>query len=109
MRKLLVLLLAVALVLLVASVSFAGDAQTVNGWVSDSKCGVKGANADHAGCTKKCIKGGASPVIVTDSDQKVLTVDNPEALKDHYGHHVAVTGQIDGNKIHVDSVNMLKD
>src|ERR1700687_2867829 len=37
MRKLLLLLLAVALVLLMASVSFAGDAQTVNGWISDSK------------------------------------------------------------------------
>ena len=109
MRKLLVFLLAGALILLLASVLFASDAQTVNGWVSDSKCGVKGANAGAAKCTKKCIEGGASPVIVTDSDQKVLAVDNPEALKDHYGHHVAVTGQIDGDKIHVDSVSMLKD
>ncbi len=92
MRKLLLLLLAVALVLLVASVSFASDAQTVNGWVSDSKCGVKGANAGAEACTKKCIAAGASPVVVTDKDQKVLTVDNPDALKDHYGHHVAVTG-----------------
>ena len=49
MRKLLLLLLAGALTVSVASVSFASDAQTVNGWVSDSKCGVKGASADHAG------------------------------------------------------------
>jgi malic enzyme len=107
MRKLLLLLLAGAFVVSVASVSFAGDAQTVNGWISDSKCGVKGANAASEACTKKCIKAGASPVVVTDTDQKVLTVDNPEALKEHYGHHVAVTGQIDGDKIHVDSVKML--
>ena len=107
MRKLLLLLLAGVLIALVASVAFAGDAKTVNGWVSDSKCGVKGANAGAAECTKKCIKEGASPVVVTDKDQKVLNVDNPEALKDHYGHHVAVTGHIDGDKIHIDSVKML--
>jgi hypothetical protein len=47
------------------------------------------------------------PVVVTDAGQKVLTVDNPDVLKDHYGHHVAVTGHIDGDKIHVDSVKML--
>jgi hypothetical protein len=107
MRKLLSLLLAGAFVVSVASVSFAGDAQTVNGWISDSKCGVKGANAGAEACTKKCIKEGAKPVVVTDTDQKVLTVDNPEALEEHYGHHVAVTGHIDGDKIHVDSVKML--
>jgi len=107
MRKSLSLLLAGALIVLVASVSFASDAQTVNGWVSDSKCGVKGANAGAEACTKKCIAAGASPVVVTDKDQTVLTVDNPEALKEHYGHHVAVTGHIDGDKIHVDSVKML--
>jgi hypothetical protein len=107
MRKFLLLLLAGALMLLVASVSFAGDAQTVNGWVADSKCGVKGANADAEACTKKCIGAGASAVVVTDKDQKVLAVDNPDSLKDHYGHHVAVTGHIDGDKIHVDSVKML--
>jgi hypothetical protein len=28
-------------------------------------------------------------------------------MKEHYGHHVAVTGHIDGDKIHVDSVKML--
>ena len=107
MRKTLLLLLAGAMIVLMASVSFAGDAQTVNGWVSDSKCGVKGANAGAEECTKKCITAGASPVVVTDKDQKVLAVDNPDALKDHYGHHVAVTGHIDGDKIHVDSVKML--
>ena len=107
MRKLFLLLLAVALVLLVASVSFASDAQTVNGWVSDSKCGVKGANAGAEACTKKCIAAGAKPVVVTDKDQKVLTVDNPDSLKEHYGHHVAVTGHIKGDTIHVDSVAML--
>lgn len=107
MRKFLLFLLAGALLVSIASVSFASDAQTVNGWISESKCGVKGANAGAEECTKKCIAAGASPVVVTDKDQKILTVDNPDALKEHYGHHVAVTGHIDGDKIHVESVKML--
>ncbi len=107
MRKFLLLFLAGALLVSIASVSFASDAQTVNGWISESKCGVKGANAGAEECTKKCIAAGASPVVVTDKDQKILTVENPDALKEHYGHHVAVTGHIDGDKIHVESVKML--
>jgi putative cell wall-binding protein len=107
MRKLLLLLLAAVLIVLVASVSFAADVQTVNGWVADSKCGVKGAHAGSEACTKKCIAAGEKPVVVTDTDQKVLKVANPDALKDHYGHHVAVTGHVDGDTIHVDSVKML--
>jgi hypothetical protein len=107
MRKFLLLLLAGALIVSVASVSFAADTQTVNGWVSNSKCGTKDANAAGAACTEKCIKAGASPVVVTDKDQKVLAVENPDVLKGHYGHHVAVTGHIDGDKIHIESVSML--
>ena len=60
MRKFLLLLIAGAFLLAFASVSFASDAQTVNGWISDSKCGVKGANAGAEACTKKCIAAGAS-------------------------------------------------
>jgi hypothetical protein len=84
-----------------------GKSETVKGWVSDSKCGVKGANAKAEECTKKCLSEGASMVVVTDKGQKVLAVDNPDALKDHAGHHVAVTGHVMGDSIHVESVKML--
>ena len=77
------------------------------GYVSDSKCGAKGANAKAAECTKKCIKEGAKMVVVTDGDQKVLTVDNPDKLTGHEGHHVAVTGTVSGDSMHVDSVKMM--
>ncbi len=107
MRKFLFGLAALALVSLLATASFAGNATTVNGWISDSKCGVKGAHEGAAECTKKCLEGGASMVVVTDTDQKVLTVKNPEALKGHEGHHVAVTGEVEGDSIHVDSAKML--
>ena len=107
MRKILFALAALALISLIATSSFAGDATTVNGWISDSKCGVKGAHEGAAECTKKCLEGGASMVVVTDKDQKVLTVKNPESLKGHEGHHVAVTGKVEGDSIQVDSAKML--
>jgi ribosomal protein L14E/L6E/L27E len=79
----------------------------VNGYVSDSKCGVKGTNAKHAACAKKCIDAGEKMVVVTDGDNKILTVENPDKLAGHEGHHVAVTGTVTGDAIHVDSVKMM--
>jgi len=107
MKKLLMICMAFCVMSLYVGVTFAADTSTVNGWVSDSKCGAKGANAGAAECTKKCIAAGAKVVVVTDSDQKVLMVDNPSALTGHEGHHVAVTGTVNGDSIHVDSVKML--
>ena len=107
MRKLLLILVVLCVAFMMVGVSFAADASTVNGYVSDSKCGAKGANAGAAECTKKCLQAGAKMVVVTDGDQKVLTVDNPDKLTGHEGHHVAVTGTVKGDSIHVDSVKML--
>jgi hypothetical protein len=107
MRKLLLILVVLCVAFMMVGISFAADASTVNGYVSDSKCGAKGANAGAAECTKKCLQAGAKMVVVTDGDQKVLTVDNPDKLTGHEGHHVAVTGKVKGDSIHVDSVKML--
>jgi hypothetical protein len=109
MRKVLVLLLAVSFVFALSALAFddMGKSMTVNGWVADDKCGAKGANAGAEACTKKCLAAGAKMVIVTDKDQKVLAVDNPDALKGHEGHHIAVTGAVKGDSIHVDSAKML--
>ena len=108
MKKILLVCLGLSvLFFMIVSVSAAADKTTVKGWVSDDKCGAKGANAKAEACTKKCLAAGAKMVVVTDGDQKVLMVDNPEALKDHEGHHVAVTGDMKGDSIHVDSAKML--
>ncbi len=109
MRKVISLCLLLSMVFFLVSFAAAGDdkASTVNGWVSDSKCGAKGANAGAEACTKKCLAAGAKIVVVTDGDQKILAVDNPDALKGHEGHHVAVSGQVTGDSIHVTSVKMM--
>jgi hypothetical protein len=113
MRKVLVISLAVtfvlALVFALSAMAFddMGKSATVNGWVVDDKCGAKGANTGAEACTKKCLAAGAKMVIVTDKDSKVLAVDNPDALKGHEGHHIAATGMVKGDSIHVDSMKML--
>jgi hypothetical protein len=109
MRKVFALFVLFCLVLSIASFAFAGDDKgaTVNGWVTDAKCGAKGANAGGAACTKKCLDAGEKMVVVTDGDQKVLNVENPDALKGHEGHHVALSGHVSGDSIHVMSVKML--
>jgi len=109
MRKVLLICLAVCFVFALTAVAFddMSKSTTVNGWVVDDKCGAKGANAGAEACTKKCLAAGAKMVIVTDGDQKVIAVDNPDALKGHEGHHVAVTGSMGKDSIKVASVKML--
>lgn len=109
MRKVLLICLAIAFVFALSAMAFddMGKSATVKGWVADDKCGAKGANAGAEACTKKCLAAGAKMVIVTDGDQKILMVDNPDALKGHEGHHIAATGAVKGDSIHVDSMKML--
>jgi len=79
--------------------------QSWTGWISDSKCGAKGANAGHASCAKKCIDAGEKPVLVTDKDQKVVAIANPDAVAANIGQHVEVHGNMTSNgSLHVDKV-----
>lgn len=115
MRRLVTISSVVVLMLLVAGLTAADSgtakAKWVKGWVSDSKCGVKGARAGHEACGKKCLAAGEHVVFVTEHDKKVLKVDNEDALKDQMGHRVAVRGTIDqaNDTIHVDKVNPLQE
>jgi hypothetical protein len=103
MKKVLISCAAVLVLCFMVAVASAADkSTTINGYVSDSMCGAKGANASHAACMTKCLGKGAKAVIVTDSDSKVVNVDNPDEA-----HHVAVTGEMKGDTIHIESVKML--
>lgn len=116
MKKLFVIVLALAVALLVLSASAAGTGQTsskpaasktttVTGYVGDDKCGAKGAQ--KADCVSKCVQAGAKPILVSDKDQSVLKIDNPDAVKDHLGHHVNATGTVKNGSIHIDKVSMV--
>ena len=101
MKKVVVL---VGLVMLV-SLAFAADSWT--GYISDAKC--KKGGADHAACAKKCIAGGEKAVLVTDDGGKVVQIANQDKVKGHEGHHVTVTGKLDGDNLTIASLKMVKD
>jgi hypothetical protein len=107
MKKLSSILLAVAFACLTTA-SLAED-KPMNGYVTDAKCAAKGGSAAHADCAKKCAGMGEKLVFVSDSDKKVMNVDNQDALKGHEGHHVAVTGKVENGTLHVDKVAMLEE
>jgi len=90
MRKLAIRTLAVVLLFSIAAIAAdSGKTVTVKGWVSDTMCAAKGdkkcANRDH-------LKQGAKLALVTDGDNKIWTVENPDKLADHQGHYVQVKG-----------------
>jgi pectate lyase len=106
-----VLFLTLMMAGLAAADSNTAKEKWVKGWVSDSKCGVKGARAGHEACGKKCLAAGEHVVFVTEHDKKVLNVDNEDALKELVGHRVSVKGTMDpaAGTIHVDKVNQLPE
>jgi hypothetical protein len=88
------------------------SAAKVPGYIADSKCGAThNSSSPNAACVKKCIDGGAKPVFVDDAKKEVYTIDDPEVVKDHYGHHVNVIGKVDeaDKTIHIGKVEMLPD
>ena len=90
MRKITIHTLAVVLLFTIAAMAAETSKNvTVKGWVSDTMCAAKGdkkcANKDH-------LKQGAKLALVTDGDNKIWTVENPDKLADHQGHYVQVKG-----------------
>jgi len=80
-------------------------AQVFKGWVSDSECAAEG--------NKKCdnkehVAKGAKLVLVSDADNKVYTITNPDSLAAHQGHHVQVKASADNGSLTVQDVKMLK-
>lgn len=100
--------LTVAFVLVLSLFAISAMAGEWTGWVEDSKC-AKAEKADyagHEGCAAKCIKGGASPVFVTGG--KVLKIDDASKVADHIGHNVKITGEVSGDTLKVEHVEMVK-
>src|ERR1700733_10465452 len=88
------------------------SAAKVSGYISDSMCGAKhNGSAPDAACVKKCIGGGAKPVFVDDASKRVYTIDDPDSVKGHEGHHVHVVAKPDDSakRIHISKVSMLAD
>ena len=83
------------------------EAKVLKGWVSDSECAAHG---EKKCSNKEHVAQGAKLVLVTDGDNKVWTIENPQTLADHQGHHVQVkaTTGTDKSTVNVQEVKMLK-
>jgi len=112
MKKLTVVLMSLVL----AAVVYASDKKAaadskgskMTGYITDKNCASDKAKASNEACSKKCIEGGAPAVFVNDKDGSVTPIHNADAIKGHEGHHVAVTGSMMGDSLHVDKVEMVK-
>jgi hypothetical protein len=95
-----------AVTLFAAAMSMAADGSWT-GWISDSQCGAKGANAKARECTTKCVKEqGAKYVFVNDADKKVYAIDGQDQVAAHAGHHVTVKGNVEGDTIKLSAIEM---
>lgn len=104
-------ILGIAAVLLFAAgmaSSANAESKTWTGWISDSSCGAKGANAGAKDCTARCVKQqGASYVFVDSKTQKVVAIHNQDAVNpdEALGHEVTVTGDVEKDgSIHVEKI-----
>ena len=102
MKKLLVLVLGLAVVLSI-------------GALAQDNMGMGKSDKAAAAAPLKSLKGtikadGDKYTFVTDKDKKSWNVVNPDALKGHEGHHVELKAHVyaDKGEIHVMEVKMLK-
>lgn len=81
------------------------SAATVTGYISDSMCGASNGNgsAEARTCTKDCLKNGAVPVLVSETDKKVFKLAGKD-VKAHLDHKVKITGEIKGDVLTVADV-----
>jgi hypothetical protein len=107
MKKLLSTMAVFAFLLGGLSLTTAAKSKTWTGWISDSNCGAKGANASHKGCAIECVKEkGASWVFVDGTTNNVISISNQSAINENdLGHEVTVSGTLakDGS-LHVTKV-----
>ncbi len=104
-----ILICAVALAIVAGMTLVAADkAKTGSwtGWITDTKCGAKGANANHAACLKKCADAGQKYAFYNPEDKKVYNLNPQDKVAAHAGHHVTVKGNVEGDTITVTSVDM---
>jgi hypothetical protein len=80
-------------------------AESWTGVISDDACGAKHAPATPADqrCAASCIKSGGKAVLV--SGDKVYNIDNQTAVKGHEGQKVTVIGKLNGDTVHIESIN----
>ncbi len=84
---------------------------TWTGYITDSACAAKEGMWANKDCAVKCVKDrGATYVLVTPADKKVVKIQNQDAVKDdNVGVQVKVTGNLtDDGSLHISKVEPVK-
>jgi len=113
------LLVCVVLVLFAVSLTLAapkgakGTKGSWTGYISDSACAAsdKVDKANHpADCVKKCVKEKSAKYVLYDpASKKSFTLDPQSAAQGHEGHHVKVSGTLEGDTIHNAKITMVAE
>lgn len=109
MAKYTVILVVVA-GLLVAGAGLAaekGEEKTWTGWVTDTNCGLRGDNAGHADCAKRCASRGTNLALVND-EGKLFKLEPRDKVLDNAGEYVKVTGTLEEDVIKVSSIEKVE-
>jgi hypothetical protein len=105
MKKTAIAVMAVLAIALTLPLANAGAMKgSWTGWITDDHCGAKGAKAEHKDCATKCLENGGKLVFYNAADEKIYTLDNQDLAKQHLGHEVKVTGEVDGTAIKIASI-----
>jgi len=83
-----------------------GKTGSWTGWITDTKCGAKGAAETHAACAKKCADAGEKYTFYNPEDKKVYQLVPQDKVAAHAAHHVTVKGAVEGDTITVTSIDM---
>ena len=85
-----------------------GEEETWTGWVTDTRCGMRGDNqAEHAACAKRCASGGADLALVS-SEGKLFKLIPRDKVVEHAGEYVEVKGTMEEDAIQVASIMKVK-
>ena len=75
------------------------DLQTLEGVISDSKCGASHSGRDSVTCTMGCLKNGSSYVLVVGDKVYKLDGNLGSGMNNVAGKGARVTGKVDGDTI----------
>lgn len=117
MRKPAALIGILAMLALFATPGLAAPAKkTFTGFISDDGCGLDHSKMEEMGgmgkddkmCTLKCVEKGGKYVLADKAAKKVYKLDDQSKPKDFAGAKVKVAGHLEGDTIHVESIEAAK-
>lgn len=91
-----------------AAFAMSSDGDHLKGYIGDSHCNAKdmGGLDARVACVKKCMKEGASAVLVV--GDKVYKISNQKAVSKYAGKNVSVDGKVTNDSIEITKVTVEK-